>query len=248
MGRPISWPELDGLSQSQIKREMDDYSAGSEAKPLSANFERAGLSLTSLSLVSVQMELEDAIDCRDYSNGHVALRADDLRLLVPDKPQAQVVDHGSGGSHSRPMRTKIVRGLSDDCQLIEVCDERHDIAVLVWADVVASPNNAPSRREVLHSAGQTVQRHVISQTVLGESLPMRQVADASEASYETIEVDSLPDRPLTLSDLRLELGIAETRIRSQFACQLEAVIRAIEMAVAMQIDLPFEIRQYAGIR
>ena len=249
MGRPITWPDLDGLSPRDAQQAMNDYTAGTESKPLSANFERAGLSVVSLSMQSVYRQLEDEIDDRDYSCGSVALRADDIHLAVADRPNAPVLDSiVGGGSHSRPMRTKVIRSLGNDCELIDVLSEQHDIAVMVWCDVVASPNNAPNRREVLHSTGQTVQRHVISQNVRGASIPARQTVDASEASYETVNVDSLPNRPLTLSDLRLEFGIDNSRKSHPFVAQLSAAIRAIELAIGMGFDLPADTRRFVDMR
>ncbi len=248
--RPISWPDIDGLSREQIAAELAVYNAATETKPpRSASI--LGLSIASLSQASTMREAETMLDDRCDSNGKTALRADDIRILVSDRPRAQIdADKWpGGGSHSRPQRTQVVRSLTSEDDLLDTLDSVRAASIMVACDSLASPNQAPKRREILHSAGQTVQRHVISQPVAGELLPARQVVDASEAGYVTVEVNTLTDtyvaengvvhsRPVTLSCLMLNFGIDHDRNRTTFGRQLEAAIRAIQLAVAV-LDLQF---------
>lgn len=187
-----------------------------------------------LSVPSVAAEAE-----RIPSND-TALRADDLHLLVNDRPRAPVNGEllPAGGSHARAVRTQVIRSLGGDGVLELNIRLQVEISEMVASDNLASPNQAPKRRNVLHSSGRDVQRHVVSESVDGDYLPMRQVADASEPSYDTVDVDSLPNRALTLSDLRLELGIDVSVSRQPFAVQLDAAIRAIRLAVACGIWEP----------
>lgn len=231
--RPISWPKLDGLSPQQAKSKLANYSKSTEVKAIRHSLERAGIGTESIN----SMEAEYVVDSRCYSEGQSAcLRADDLRLCVTDRPRAPVNGEllPGGGSHSRPLRTQVIRGLGSEVDLDVTVLRAEVVAVMVRCDNLASPNTAPKRRAVVHSAGKDVQRHVISESVPGAYLPMRQVAEPSQPTYETVEVDSLPSRPLTLSDLRLELGIVHNRERSLFAKQLEAAIHALEMLVAIE--------------
>lgn len=165
-----------------------------------------------------------------------ALRADDLHLCVTDRPRSPVNGEllPAGGSNSRPLRTQVIRSLGGDSHLELNILLQMEIGAMVAADNLASPNQSPRRRAVVHSAGKDVQRHVISETVPGSYLPMRQVADAGQATYETVEVDSLPNRPLTLSDLRLELGIVVRVERKPFAVQMESAFHALEMLDAIE--------------
>ncbi len=247
MGRPISWPDVSELSPREQHAELRHYSVVTEAAFIATNFERAGLAMQSLSYESTMREAEGLEDSHAP-----ALRVTELRLLVGDKPRhvsqtdadktlaaygkskPLMVAENGGDCHAKPLRTKVVHCLGCDRDLERSLESMALVAVFMRDDVVASPNQSPKRRAVLHSAGRDVQRHVISESVQGELLPMRQVADPSAQSYDTIDVDRLPNRALTLSDLRLELGIVENRVRSTFAMQLQAAERCLEMVKAIE--------------
>lgn len=139
-----------------------------------------------------------------------------------------------------------IRPLANDEHLKTVVSSVAVMVAMIRVDNVSSPNVSPTRHEIVYSQPGKWDAMVDFQPV--KTLPMRQTIEPSTADYQTVDVHSLPNRPLTLSDLRLEFGVSVAVNRHPFAVQLEACIHAIEMAVSMQIDLPVDCRQYAGLR